>query len=167
MSFPSPLQSQPLQHNSRESWEQMLAATSVCQLGKEIHHSLKSCGDGVSFSWSSEGRCGEANEKRLSQTDLVDVKGGVTTARLGVSDEVLSITFENIPYWSDTESKAEVCGTAATDKRVNEQKQRGRQKRWGNHEHAHTHAQVKALAQYTHIWGWTGSYQEYRTTSWE
>lgn len=54
----------------------MLATTSVCQLGKEIQHSLKSCGDGVSFSSSSEGWCGEANEKRLPQTDLVDVNGG-------------------------------------------------------------------------------------------
>lgn len=30
----------------------------------------------MSFSSSSEGWCGEANETRLSQTDLVDVDGG-------------------------------------------------------------------------------------------
>lgn len=69
-----PLHSQPLQHNSRESCGLMLAATSVCLIQEEMQHSLKSS------SWSSEGRCEDANGTLTSQTaeaDLVDVTWGV------------------------------------------------------------------------------------------
>lgn len=71
----------------------MLAATSVCLVQKEMHHSLKSS------SWSSEGRCEDANGTLTSQTakaDLVDATGGGTAERSGIRDEVLSIIFENV-----------------------------------------------------------------------
>lgn len=69
----------------------MLAATSVCLVQKEMHHSLKSS------SWTSEGRCEDANGTLTSHTaiaDLVDATGGGKTERSGVRDEVLSIIFE-------------------------------------------------------------------------
>lgn len=73
--------------------------------------------------------------------------------KLCVSDEVLSITFENIPYWSDTESKAKVCGTAATDRESMNKSNGGGKNDGKSRTRTHTHAQVKALVQYTHIWG--------------
>lgn len=71
------------------------------------------------------------------------MRKGVNTARSCISDEVLSITSENINDWSKIETEAKVCRTANADW-VNEPKRRKNviKKIFHKHTHTDTHIQI-------------------------